>query len=224
MPPIVQLSASKASSCVGAARWRLGYAVGASVVAHLAMFAALFEDAPIRAAAPGIARPLTVTLSVSEALPVARAAHRSDPVPETAAAHPPPALATRAPAAWAAEADSEAPAKVPGVASRAAVPLIVAAPAYYAAHELDVLPRLSEPLGPAPDGVPGHRMRLELLIDADGMVRKVSMLDADPSVAPAAAARSLWMAARFDPGRKAGRAVASRIQLEVSYGPPGAVR
>lgn len=226
MPPPVPLFATNSSSCIGAARRRLSYAVAASVVAHFAVLTALIEDVPSRSSF-GIARPLTANLAAPAESPIANAPHHSDPVPETTDARPPPEPVSRALADPIPKARSGADARMPGEALRTAPPPIVTEPAYYPAHELDIFPHLSQPLGPgdaAPDDAPRHRVRLELLIGADGVVRKVSVLDANSSNASAAAVRATWMAARFDPARKAGRAVPSRIQIEVSYDPPARTR
>jgi len=226
VPPVVDLSVTQAPSCIGAARRRLGYAVAASVVAHVAVFTGLIEDVPNRGAGPGpdSTRSLTVNLAAAVESPVAIAPLQSNPMRETLEAHAPPQSASRAQANPIAKAHSAARSRVPHETSSRALPPIEAERAYYEAHELDTFPRLSQPLGPARDGLARHRVRLELLIGADGVVRKVSVLHADSLDAPAAAAREMWMAARFDPARKAGHAVASRIQLEVDYELPGRAR
>lgn len=100
-------------------------------------------------------------------------------------------------------------------------------PTYYAVHELDLLPELRAAPEAASLPVAGSadlRLRLELLIGADGTVRRVVVLSATAPQTQAAAAHAYWMSAQFDPARKAGRAVASIIELEVGYESSGRFR
>lgn len=83
----------------------------------------------------------------------------------------------------------------------------------YAVTELDALPR---PIGVIEVGTPGTAgYRVELVIDEHGRVHAAVLL----SPAPAVLARELqatFQEARFVPARKDGRAVRSRIVLQVS--------
>jgi periplasmic protein TonB len=86
----------------------------------------------------------------------------------------------------------------------------------YAALELDSLPG---PAGPIDiswlrDGAPIDRYRVELTIDEHGIVQKLAVLDSTPSPVERQL-RAAFEAARFFPARKDGRAVRSRVVLQV---------
>jgi protein TonB len=98
----------------------------------------------------------------------------------------------------------------------------VADPTYYGARQLDVFPALASPFElryprPAAADVKG-RVALLVLIDAKGSVNEVSVVDAQPAGYFEEDALRLFRAARFTPAFKNGRAVKSRIVIEVSYG------
>jgi periplasmic protein TonB len=94
---------------------------------------------------------------------------------------------------------------------------------YYGTRQLDVFPRLLAPLDlgyrgkAADDGVAG-RVRLLVMIDEVGMVRDVSVVEAEPASYFEDEASRALMAARFAPAYRNGRAVRSRMQIEVNYG------
>ena len=94
---------------------------------------------------------------------------------------------------------------------------------YYGTRQLDVFPRLLAPLDlayggkAAADGVAG-RVRLLVMIDEAGVVRDVSIVEAEPASYFEDEASRALMAARFEPAYRNGRAVRSRMQVEVNYG------
>ena len=94
---------------------------------------------------------------------------------------------------------------------------------YYAARQLDVYPRLLAPLDlryrgkAAADGVSG-RVRLLLLIDETGVVRDASIVEAEPPQYFEEEASQALVGAPFAPAYRNGRAVRSRVLIEVNYG------
>ena len=90
---------------------------------------------------------------------------------------------------------------------------------FYLARELD---RYPVPLMPV---VPGHQrdgiagsVRLWVSIDHVGRVFDVAVADGDPAGIHEQSARDLMLATRFDPARKDGRAVKSRLLLMLEFG------
>ena len=100
---------------------------------------------------------------------------------------------------------------------------------YYAARQLDVYPALTTPLDlryssrAAAAGVQGRALVL-LLIDANGIVDEVSIVEAEPAGYFEDDARRAFTAARFTPARKDGRAVKSRVLVRINYGTESAVQ
>jgi protein TonB len=94
---------------------------------------------------------------------------------------------------------------------------------YYPAKQLDVYPRLLAPLDlkyrgkAAADGVSG-RVRLLLLIDETGVVRDASVVEAEPPQYFEEDASHALIGAPFAPAYRNGRAVRSRVLIEVNYG------
>jgi protein TonB len=89
-------------------------------------------------------------------------------------------------------------------------------PTYYSARDLDVYPRPVAPLELdrfAADAA--ARMRFTLLIDEAGKVNEIASVEPGPLQQ---ALRTMLAATRFIPGRKDGRAVKSRVLLDVSVG------
>ena len=95
-------------------------------------------------------------------------------------------------------------------------------PTYYAARALDVYPALAKPLElpyaarAAAEGIQGSALLL-LLIDANGVVDDVSVVEAEPAGYFEDDARRAFLEARFTPARKGGRAVKSRVLVRVNY-------
>jgi protein TonB len=94
-------------------------------------------------------------------------------------------------------------------------------PTWYSAKQLDTLPRPLQPIPPPPRPVPGTpgRVVLQLLIDEDGVVTDASVVESEPEGSFVAWALTAGRQTRFRPGSKDGRAVKSRVLLELSFGP-----
>jgi periplasmic protein TonB len=96
-------------------------------------------------------------------------------------------------------------------------------PTYYPARELDVYPALAaaldlRPLNDARDDLKGRALLL-VLIDAQGLVDEVSVVEPGPAAQFDEAAKHALREARFTPALKHGRAVRSRILVNIAYGP-----
>jgi protein TonB len=94
---------------------------------------------------------------------------------------------------------------------------------YYGTRQLDVFPRLLAPLdltyrGKVADDKVTGRVRLLVMIDEAGTVRDVSVVEAEPASYFEEEASRALMTARFSPAYRNGRAVRSRMQIEVNYG------
>ena len=90
-------------------------------------------------------------------------------------------------------------------------------PVYYAARELDVYPVPLERLqGPAVAA--SGWVRVLAMVDETGAVTQADVFDSDPDNVAAEAALQAVRAARFSPARKGGRAVRSRILIELRFG------
>lgn len=96
-------------------------------------------------------------------------------------------------------------------------------PVYYSARQLDVYPALLASTGlvfperAARESVIG-KVTMLLLIDDNGIVDELSVVEAEPAGYFEDAARSAFIGIRFIPARKDGRAVKSRILVSVSFG------
>lgn len=94
-------------------------------------------------------------------------------------------------------------------------------PTYYSARQLDVYPTLQGVLelafpSAAPDDAAGHVLLL-VLIDANGSIDNVSVVEATPAGLFDDVARKALAGARFTPALKSGRPVKSRLLVRVSY-------
>lgn len=95
-------------------------------------------------------------------------------------------------------------------------------PTWYPAKQVDVHPTALYPIKPdypdkgAEQGVEGNVVLL-LLIDEAGVVKEVSVMEANPEVIFEESALSAFRNARFVPAQKNGRAVKSRMLVRVSY-------
>jgi len=93
---------------------------------------------------------------------------------------------------------------------------------YYPADELDVYPMLIQSISvghfmhAAAESARGEVL-LQLLIDAAGVVKEASIIRAEPAGGWEKGVRSLMSSARFVPGRKDGREVATRILINIQY-------
>ena len=92
--------------------------------------------------------------------------------------------------------------------------------AYYSAHDLDAYPRPVAPLVLERFAAePAARLRFSVAIDEVGLVREVAAIEAQPGERVRDEVRAMLAATRFIPARKDGRAVRSRVQLDVILGP-----
>lgn len=93
---------------------------------------------------------------------------------------------------------------------------------YYSARELDVQPRaLREIVPDYPPNADRRRIsgtvRLQIEIEADGRVRDVSVVSANPPGVFEDSARAAFRDARFAPAQRNGRPVRARVLIEVLY-------
>ena len=115
------------------------------------------------------------------------------------------------------------PAAVPPPSPSTGIELpLIRDPTYYPAKQLDVYPQplaqihLHYPETAVAERVNGRVLML-LLIDEYGVVNEASVVESEPPGYFEAAARSAFRAARFSPGMKDGRAVKSRVLVQVRY-------
>lgn len=100
-------------------------------------------------------------------------------------------------------------------------------PTYYSARDLDVYPRPAMPLdferlGSRDTVGAANRFRVVMLIDEDGIVNEIAVIEPEPRDSLLQALRAMLAEIRFFPGQKDGRAVKSRVLLSVSLNPAGA--
>jgi TonB family protein len=93
---------------------------------------------------------------------------------------------------------------------------------YYTSKELDVQPGILVHVEPEyPEAAARRflsgRVVARLMIDASGAVESVAIVSADPPGYFEAAAEKAFLAARFTPGMKDGRAVRVQLLLEISF-------
>lgn len=89
---------------------------------------------------------------------------------------------------------------------------------YYSAHELDVYPRLRQPLPSEPHEVAAHvgaRVLVAVALDATGNVEEVSFVGGDANGAEEQVIANALRHAGFFPARKNGRPVKSRIVIGI---------
>ncbi len=211
---------------------RLLVACALSLLLHLALLLGM----PVNptGGAPDVVS--TVYARIEPSAPAAAAADSETPAPETTRV---PADKTPLPANGEAEpkpAETKAepkPATASPTASSAGSGLpLFHDPNYYPARLLDVYPqpltpiRLHYPATAAAERVDGRLLML-LLIDEAGVVNEASVVEAEPEGYFEEAARSVFRRARFSPGMQQGRAVKSRVLMQVKYvygGNEGVVR
>ncbi len=108
-------------------------------------------------------------------------------------------------------------------ASATAGPAHIPDPTYYGARQLDVYPMLASTLR-LDDREAAHtsqrtgRVLLFVLIDAEGRVNEVSVIESEPPGVFDERTRAAFQAARFMPALKNGRPVKSRLLVNVDYG------
>lgn len=190
---------------------RLGAALGASLLAHMALLSA-FGSVP----------------GVSPASPFAQMGERALRATLRPMATEPPATEPQRPGAQAALAPA---AKAPAVGGGAragdepavaAIP-VVPLPKYYAPHELDQRPLVLthvEPQFPIGAAVASGVVKLRLYLGADGRVEEIDVYESQPAGVFESAATQAFAAARFSPGMRGGKAVPVVLTLELQFGTP----
>jgi protein TonB len=207
---------------------RLAAAVAVSALAHLLIVQSVAPGSSGRATrAPGPSVPsLDARLvftepdpPVAEALPevVPDAPRLAEAARPERARLPPPRVSA---ASREVSADSAGEPRQAGAEGSAHLPDAT----YYGARQLDVYPMLATPMAReefagVASGARG-RVLLLVLIDAAGGVDDVSVVDGGDAGGLEHAARRAFLGARFTPAQRNGRAVKSRIVIEVSYGQP----
>ena len=100
-------------------------------------------------------------------------------------------------------------------------------PTWYTAEQLDVYPRALGTVRPvypdqaAAQGIGGD-VTLLLMVDERGTVEEMSVVQAAPEGHFEGAAVAAFRTMRFEPARKDGRSVRSRILVRVSFDPASA--
>lgn len=198
---------------------RLVLALGASVALHLALMFGVHVKAIQQAGGPRPALAVRIEHAApgGEGAAALSAALPSGPVQveETAPAgsenDEPQPVAAASPAA------EQAATVLPAVE----IPLLED-PTWYPARQVDAHPAPLYPVKPdypdkgAEQGAEGSVVVL-LLIDEAGVVRDVSVVEADPEGVFEESALQAFRAARFTPAQKNGRAVKSRVLIRVTY-------
>lgn len=207
---------------------RFAGALALSAALHIALSATVAPPNTGARTARVAVPPSVITARLSFAEPVARAAEAAPPAvaPAPAAAPAPVPRRARAPTRTLASAEAARKAASPPAVASAegawASPERVD-PIYYPARQLDVYPTLASALdltySHVADGAGTKgRVLLLVLIGAEGTVDDVSVVDAEPRGYFEDGARRTFLAARFNPARKNGRPVKSRVLIHVSYG------
>jgi protein TonB len=187
---------------------RLALAVAASAGGHLCLAALLALEPPLRGAARPAGAAITVHLEPRvPAVPQELLVAPSRSLSATGEERPRAALAVGRETSRRARDAALALPQAPD-------------PTYYAARDLDDYPRLLAPLdlgGLAVDAV--AKFRVTLMIDERGVVNEVAAVEPGSGERPREALRAALAGTRFIPGQKDGRAVKSRVVLDISLGP-----
>jgi len=210
------------------AQARFALALAASACLHFWLAAGIAVDAPERVASPA-ARILTAQLEPVPAPPTLEAQPERQPAlsdlaePRPLPARSPPHPERISPATKRSEPAAASPGAIAGAALPAASVLpFTADRAYYPARELDVYPAPRAPLSfeyperAAREQV-GGSVRIMLLLDEAGAVDSVSVVAAEPPGYFEDSVRGVFAATRFFPARKDGRAVKSRVLINVEF-------
>jgi protein TonB len=202
-----------------AAAGRIGLALLASAALHVLVIGRVEVGTPRQADAQVSIRARLDVHSSPAARPAARvqAPGQSSPVAAAIPADLPPVI--EQPAAGA-QIDYDIPARSSLEADAQPQPIKAPVdPVYYAARELDVYPGLMEPLraGPALAATTQARVRVLALVDDTGAVTQADVFDSEPAGIFDDAALEALRAARFSPARKDGRAVRSRVLIELDF-------
>lgn len=208
---------------------RLGWALGLSAALHVAVIVGIGAQAA-RTSTPSVSviaarlmpaevdsSPSVDTPALAEVTPPAKAdAQPAASVPVTEEAHivseEAPSQAAPAPAAVEVAALDDVPDST-----------------HYAAKDLDVYPRLTSALQPAypelsrSEHIAGW-VKLLVTIDERGRVTDAAVVDAFPAGLFEESARAAFLEAAFAPARRAGRAVRSRVLVDIAFDPDRAPR
>ena len=195
------------------------------LVASLALHLALILGVQVKAARQGGGAHPLMEVRVERAAEVESKAKLSASLPDKA--HKQTVAAEAVHRDEEATSKSEAKSASPA-AARPASPLpalempLIEDPTYYPAKQVDVHPVALNPIKPAyPEkgvelGVDG-KVVLLLLIDETGVVKEVSVAEANPEGIFEESALAAFREERFAPAQKNGRAVKSRVLIRVSY-------
>jgi protein TonB len=189
-------------------RHRFELALAASVLLHAVLCTAFVLEAPMRERPAAGFAPITVHIrSQAPEVSIEALVPTVGPLPAVVPRKP-----RAAPAATGLSQESNA---------AATLTLLPAPdPTYYSARDLDTYPRPVAPLDldrVAADA--GTSIRLSLLIDEGGSVNEIKLVEPAAQGPLQEAVRGVLAATRFIPGRKDGRAVKSRVLLDVTVGP-----
>jgi len=96
---------------------------------------------------------------------------------------------------------------------------------YFKLKELDVVPHPTSSIMPRfpesiPDSIRRGIVKLEIKLDADGLVREVTVLGSQPPGYFEEAARDTFLNATFTPGMKSGQKIRSVLTLQVHFESP----
>ena len=191
---------------------RLAVAIVASACVHALLTHVPAEPGGRRGVAGGVATPLSVRIVTAEPeVPVAQLPRIERPPIAAPAPRPERKRAETAPA----------PAAQSTGTGAGGIDLPDAT--YYGVRQLDVFPALASgfelhyPARASAADVKG-RVALLVLIDSEGNVNDVSIVEAQPAGYFEEDALRTFRGARFTPAMKGGRPVKSRIVIEVNYG------
>jgi protein TonB len=210
------------------AQLRMALALAVSAIFHAWLAAGIAVEAPEHSL-PSTAHALAAELErVSVPMAAGAKPEREPALADPAAplplrAHAPPSTERLLPATKRSE-----PGAAQGTLAMATTPVLPLPPAvdptYYSARELDVYPapqaplRFEYPERAAHEHVSGS-VRIMLLLDEAGAIDGVSVVAAEPPGYFEDRVRAAFAAARFFPARKDGRAVKSRVLINVNYDP-----
>jgi len=212
-----------------AGRLRFALALTASVFFHAWLAAGIALEVPGRSL-PSAARPFTAQLQPLAAPSDLEARPEGNPVLADPV-QPLPARARVQPSAEHESASAKRPGHtaptapvMAGAAPGSALPLPQSADTYHAARELDVYPAPRAPLGfdypehAAREQV-GGRVLVMLSLDEAGVVDDISIVNSEPQGYFEDVVRAALSAAGFFPGQKNGRAVKSRVLINLDFDP-----
>jgi len=208
---------------------RLGLAIVLSLAVHAIVVLGIRARTPDR---PGGA-PAPLTARIEALVPDPQAEPEAPPSVE-----PPPAATEARPESEAPPTQAPAPVDEkplqrsepapPQAATEAPTPVlevpVARDPTYYAARFLDEYPRpltpieLKYPPRAAKENL-GGKVTLLLLIDENGALSEISVVEANPASYFEESALQGFRGVRFSPAKKGGRAVKSRVVITVGYEP-----